>query len=29
LEVRAITIVGGSGAVRYWRYNGTQFVPFL
>jgi len=29
LEVRAITLVGGSGAVRYWRYNGTQFAPFL
>jgi type II secretory pathway pseudopilin PulG len=28
-EVRAITLVGGSGAVRYWRHNGTQFVPFL
>lgn len=25
-EVRAITIFGGSGAVRYWKYNGTAFV---
>ncbi len=29
LEVRAITLVGGSGAVRYWRVSGTQFVPYL
>ncbi len=27
-EVRAITIFGGSGAVRYWKHNGTAFVPF-
>lgn len=26
LETRAITIFGGSGAVRYWRYNGATFV---
>ena len=25
-EVRAITLFGGSGAVRYWKYNGTTFV---
>lgn len=24
-EVRAITIFGGSGAIRYWKYNGTVF----
>jgi prepilin-type N-terminal cleavage/methylation domain-containing protein len=24
-QVRAITIYGGSGAVRYWKYNGTRF----
>lgn len=28
LEVRAITMFGGSGAVRYWKYNGTAFVPY-
>jgi prepilin-type N-terminal cleavage/methylation domain-containing protein len=27
-EVRAITMFGGSGAVRYWKYNGTTFVPY-
>lgn len=27
-EVRAITIFGGSGAVRYWKHNGTTFVPY-
>jgi Tfp pilus assembly protein FimT len=26
-EVRAITIFGGSGAVRFWKHNGTAFVP--
>ena len=26
-EVRAITLFGGSGALRYWRYDGTTFVP--
>lgn len=25
-EVRAITLFGGSGAIRYWKYNGTIFV---
>lgn len=25
-EVRAVTIYGGSGAVRYWKYNGTAWV---
>ncbi|MFT3745170.1 MAG: prepilin-type N-terminal cleavage/methylation domain-containing protein [Pyrinomonadaceae bacterium] len=25
-EVRAITIFGGSGAIRYWKHNGTTFV---
>lgn len=25
-EVRAITIFGGSGAVKYWKHNGTTFV---
>lgn len=25
-EVRAITIWGGSGALRYWKHNGTAFV---
>jgi type II secretory pathway pseudopilin PulG len=25
-EVRAITMFGGSGAIRYWRYEGTAFV---
>ncbi|MEQ1761861.1 MAG: hypothetical protein ABL984_01815 [Pyrinomonadaceae bacterium] len=24
-QVRAMTIYGGSGAVRYWKYNGTAF----
>lgn len=27
-EVRAITIFGGSGAVRYWKHNGTTFVAY-
>ncbi len=27
-EVRAITIYGGSGAIRFWKHNGTTFVPF-
>ncbi len=26
-EVRAVTIAGGSGAVRYWKHNGTTFIP--
>jgi prepilin-type N-terminal cleavage/methylation domain-containing protein len=25
-EVRALTISGGGGAVRYWKYNGSAFV---
>jgi prepilin-type N-terminal cleavage/methylation domain-containing protein len=25
--VRAITIFGGTGAVRYWKHNGTTFLP--
>jgi len=25
-EVRAITIFGGSGAIRYWKHNGTTFI---
>lgn len=24
-QIRGITIYGGSGAVRYWKYNGTTF----
>ena len=27
-EVRAITIFGGSGAVRYWRHDGAAFIPY-
>ncbi|HEX9962448.1 MAG TPA: prepilin-type N-terminal cleavage/methylation domain-containing protein, partial [Pyrinomonadaceae bacterium] len=27
-EVRAITMFGGSGAVRYWKHNGTAFVAY-
>ncbi|HEX8367565.1 MAG TPA: prepilin-type N-terminal cleavage/methylation domain-containing protein [Pyrinomonadaceae bacterium] len=27
-EVRAITMFGGSGAVRYWKHNGTTFVAY-
>ena len=27
-EVRAITLFGGSGAVRYWKHTGVTFVPF-
>lgn len=26
-EIRAITMFGGSGAVRYWKYETTAFVP--
>ena len=25
-EVRAITMFGGTGAIRYWKHNGTTFV---
>lgn len=28
IEVRAITMFGGSGAIRYWKHNGTTFVPY-
>ncbi len=24
-EVRAVTLAGGSGAIRYWKHNGTAF----
>ena len=27
-EIRAITLFGGSGSVRYWKHNGTTFLPF-
>lgn len=27
-EVRAITLFGGSGAVRYWRHDGMTFLPY-
>lgn len=27
-EVRAITMFGGSGAVKYWRYRGDEFVAY-
>lgn len=27
-EIRAITIFGGSGAVRYWKYDGAAFIPY-
>ena len=27
-EVRAVTLYGGSGAVRYWKYNGTAFQAY-
>jgi type II secretory pathway pseudopilin PulG len=26
-EIRAITMFGGSGALRYWKYDSTEFVP--
>lgn len=25
-EIRAVTIFGGSGAVRFWKYNGSAFI---
>lgn len=28
-EVRAVTMFGGSGAVRYWKYQNTSFVPYV
>lgn len=27
-EVRCITLFGGSGAIRFWKYNGTTFVGY-
>lgn len=27
-EVRAITMFGGTGAVRYWKYDGAAFLPY-
>jgi type II secretory pathway pseudopilin PulG len=27
-EIRAITLFGGSGVARFWRHNGTAFVPY-
>ena len=27
-EVRAITMFGGSGSVRYWKHDGTNFVAY-
>lgn len=27
-EIRAITIFGGSGAVRYWKYSGSGFIGY-
>ena len=27
-EVRAITMFGGSGAIRYWKHNGSTFLPY-
>ncbi len=27
-EIRAITMFGGSGAVRYWKHDGTTFLPY-
>lgn len=27
-ELRALTMFGGSGAVRYWKHNGSAFVPY-
>ncbi|HMO80097.1 MAG TPA: prepilin-type N-terminal cleavage/methylation domain-containing protein [Pyrinomonadaceae bacterium] len=27
-EIRALTMFAGSGAVRYWRYDGTEFKPY-
>ena len=28
-EIRAISLAGASGAVRYWRCTGTNFTPYL
>lgn len=27
-EIRALTMFGGSGAVRYWKHNGSAFIPY-
>lgn len=27
-EVRAVTLAGGSGAIRYWKHNGTAFYAY-
>lgn len=27
-EIRAITMFGGSGAIRYWKYDGANFLPY-
>jgi Tfp pilus assembly protein FimT len=27
-EIRAITLFGGTGAVRYWKYTGATFTPY-
>lgn len=27
IEIRLITLFGGSGAIRYWKHDGTNFVP--
>jgi len=27
-QVRALTLYGNTGAVRYWKHNGTAFVPY-
>lgn len=27
-EIRAITMFGGSGAIRYWKYDGATFVAY-
>ncbi len=29
VEIRAITLFGGSGALRYWKHDGTNFVASL
>lgn len=27
-EIRAITMFGGTGAIRYWKYDGANFLPY-
>jgi len=27
-EIRAVTLFGGSGAIRYWKYTGSSFTPY-